>query len=278
MAAKAREPDGGVRDPVYRLVGSTVRSMLWDLLAAVVAGLLVTQLATAVTTVYLHRTLAHRALTMHPVAARPVPVRHLDHAPGCGPASGSPCTASTTPRPTPTEDPHSPLGRRVLAGPARQRRPLQAGRQRRGEHAEVRPRHPARPRSTSSPSTTRSSGSAIGIAHPRRRHVAPRLPAVGRVPRGRHPRRDVRDAVGRDQRDRAPPRQAALRELGDQRAAPRARDRRRGPAQQPPRRADVGALRAAARRDRSRAGGSCARSCSSASRASATTTSSSRPC
>jgi stearoyl-CoA desaturase (delta-9 desaturase) len=45
--------------------------MLWDVLAAVVAGLLVTQLATAVTTVYLHRTLAHRALTMHPVAAVP---------------------------------------------------------------------------------------------------------------------------------------------------------------------------------------------------------------
>ena len=46
----------GVRDAAYRLVGSNVRSMLWDVLAAVVAGLLVTQLSTAVTTVYLHRT------------------------------------------------------------------------------------------------------------------------------------------------------------------------------------------------------------------------------
>ncbi len=48
-----------------------MRLMLWDVLAAVVAGLLVTQLSTAVTTVYLHRTLAHRALAMHPVAAAP---------------------------------------------------------------------------------------------------------------------------------------------------------------------------------------------------------------
>jgi stearoyl-CoA desaturase (delta-9 desaturase) len=45
--------------------------MFWDLFAAVIAGLLVTQLATAVTTVYLHRGLAHRALTMSPVAALP---------------------------------------------------------------------------------------------------------------------------------------------------------------------------------------------------------------
>jgi stearoyl-CoA desaturase (delta-9 desaturase) len=82
--------------------------MLWDLLAAVVAGLLVTQLSTAVTTVYLHRTLAHRALTMHPVAAAPcrfviwittgmrprewVAVHRKHHA------------ATDT-----TEDPHSPL-------------------------------------------------------------------------------------------------------------------------------------------------------------------------
>lgn len=41
--------------------------MPWtDLLAAVVAALIVTQIATAVTTVYLHRSLAHRALTLHP--------------------------------------------------------------------------------------------------------------------------------------------------------------------------------------------------------------------
>jgi stearoyl-CoA desaturase (Delta-9 desaturase) len=42
-----------------------------DLLAAVVAGLIVTQIAIAATTVYLHRALAHRALTMHPTAAVP---------------------------------------------------------------------------------------------------------------------------------------------------------------------------------------------------------------
>jgi stearoyl-CoA desaturase (Delta-9 desaturase) len=45
--------------------------MLLDLVAAVVAGLLVTQIATAVTTVYLHRSLAHRALAISPVVALP---------------------------------------------------------------------------------------------------------------------------------------------------------------------------------------------------------------
>jgi stearoyl-CoA desaturase (delta-9 desaturase) len=45
--------------------------MLLDVLAAVVAGLLVTQLATAVTTVYLHRALTHRALTVSPVVGVP---------------------------------------------------------------------------------------------------------------------------------------------------------------------------------------------------------------
>ncbi|MGQ0824554.1 MAG: fatty acid desaturase [Actinomycetota bacterium] len=46
--------------------------MSWtDLLAAVAAATLVTQLAIAATTVYLHRALSHRALAVHPVAALP---------------------------------------------------------------------------------------------------------------------------------------------------------------------------------------------------------------
>jgi stearoyl-CoA desaturase (Delta-9 desaturase) len=45
--------------------------MLWNLLAAAVAGLVVTQLSISVTTVYLHRALAHRALQLHPAAAVP---------------------------------------------------------------------------------------------------------------------------------------------------------------------------------------------------------------
>jgi len=46
--------------------------MPWThILAAVIAGLVVTQLATAVTTVYLHRALTHRALTVHPAVALP---------------------------------------------------------------------------------------------------------------------------------------------------------------------------------------------------------------
>ena len=41
------------------------------MIAAVIAALLVTQLAIFVTTVYLHRALTHRALTIHPTAALP---------------------------------------------------------------------------------------------------------------------------------------------------------------------------------------------------------------
>jgi stearoyl-CoA desaturase (delta-9 desaturase) len=42
-----------------------------NLVAAVVAAFVVTQVAIAATTVYLHRALAHRALSIHPVAALP---------------------------------------------------------------------------------------------------------------------------------------------------------------------------------------------------------------
>jgi stearoyl-CoA desaturase (Delta-9 desaturase) len=42
-----------------------------DVFVAFVAAFLVTQFATAVTTVYLHRSLSHRALTVHPVVALP---------------------------------------------------------------------------------------------------------------------------------------------------------------------------------------------------------------
>ncbi len=46
--------------------------MSWShLLAALVAAFIITQLAIAVTTVYLHRALAHRALTVAPAAALP---------------------------------------------------------------------------------------------------------------------------------------------------------------------------------------------------------------
>jgi stearoyl-CoA desaturase (delta-9 desaturase) len=41
------------------------------LLVALVAGLVVTQLAIVATTVYLHRALAHRALTLHPAVVAP---------------------------------------------------------------------------------------------------------------------------------------------------------------------------------------------------------------
>jgi stearoyl-CoA desaturase (Delta-9 desaturase) len=41
------------------------------LLAAVLAAFVVTQLSIVITTVYLHRALAHRALTVHPIVATP---------------------------------------------------------------------------------------------------------------------------------------------------------------------------------------------------------------
>ena len=44
---------------------------LSQLLAAVIAAFIVTQLAIFTTTVYLHRALTHRALTVHPIAALP---------------------------------------------------------------------------------------------------------------------------------------------------------------------------------------------------------------
>ena len=40
-----------------------------DLLLGVAVGILIAQLATLATTVYLHRGLTHRALTVHPAAA-----------------------------------------------------------------------------------------------------------------------------------------------------------------------------------------------------------------
>jgi stearoyl-CoA desaturase (delta-9 desaturase) len=42
-----------------------------ELLVAFVAGMIVTQLAIGVTTVYLHRGLAHKALALHPIVALP---------------------------------------------------------------------------------------------------------------------------------------------------------------------------------------------------------------
>jgi stearoyl-CoA desaturase (delta-9 desaturase) len=45
--------------------------IVWQVIAAVIAGLLVSEIAIAVTTVYLHRSLSHRALTVHPIAALP---------------------------------------------------------------------------------------------------------------------------------------------------------------------------------------------------------------
>ena len=78
------------------------------LLAAVIAAFVVTQITIVTTTVYLHRALSHRALTVSPDRRIAVPVRDLDHHRHATRASGSPSTASIMRPPTPTDDPHSP--------------------------------------------------------------------------------------------------------------------------------------------------------------------------
>ena len=184
----ARLGPTAVTRSVYRLVGSSVPRCSRTFSPPSSPAFVVTaDSRSSVTTVYLHRALSHRALTLHPAAALPfrfviwittgmrprewVAVHRKHHA------------ATDT-----AEDPHSPSGRRVLAGAARQRRPLQAGRDRPGEHAQVRARHPRRSRSTGSRSTTRSSGSAIGIAILVVGMSALGFPLLGRVPRRRDPR------------------------------------------------------------------------------------------
>src|SRR5262245_57085095 len=63
--------------PIYRLVGSTVFAVLFmnlpitNVIAAFVAACIVTQAAIFSTTVYLHRSLSHRALTVRKPAAVP---------------------------------------------------------------------------------------------------------------------------------------------------------------------------------------------------------------
>ena len=96
-----------------------------QILAAVIAAFVVTQLAIFTTTVFLHRALTHRALTMHPIAAFPcrcVIWITTGHAPREWVAVHRKHHAATDT----AEDPHSPLVHGVLAGAARQRRALQA--------------------------------------------------------------------------------------------------------------------------------------------------------
>ena len=150
------------------------------------------------------------------------------------------------------DDPHSPLvvgfWRVQLGNVGLYKRAAP----RRRDRAQVRARHPARP-----PRPAR-----VRLRAPRARRSASRSSSsmmwalgfgllTGFLAAGLHAVLYVM-LVGRDQRGRPPVRQAAVRELGDEPAIARARHRRRGLAQQPSRRAHVGALLAASRRARSR--------------------------
>ena len=71
----------------------------WSAAVAVLSGLVLAEFSFFVTTVYLHRALAHRAITLSPVALAVCRIL-IWAGTGLGPASGWPSTASTTPSPT----------------------------------------------------------------------------------------------------------------------------------------------------------------------------------
>ena len=188
---------------------------------------------------------------------RPLPGRHLDDDGNAAARVGRGAPQAPR-RDRHGRRPAQPDAGRVLARAARQRRSLQA-------RAPPIRRTCRSTRATSRPISSTALafdyslvGLGIGIAILVVDDVGARLRAAHRLARGRAARGLLRDAVRRDQRGRAHARQAAVRELGDQSAVARVHHRRRGPAQQPPRRADVGAFRAAQRRDRSRLVGWCA--------------------
>ena len=127
---------------VYRQVGSRLREMSGtQLLAAVVAAFLVTQVAIFTTTVYLHRALTHRALTVHPVGGISVPVVDLDHD-RHAPARVGRRAPQASRRDRHIRRPAQSERSRVLAGAARQRRSLQACSTRQRQWSQVRARHP----------------------------------------------------------------------------------------------------------------------------------------
>ena len=247
-----------------------------QILAAVVAAFVVTQLAIFTTTVYpapgAHAPGAHRA----PDRRVPVPVRDLDHD-RHAPARVGRGAPQAPRRDRHAEDPHSPMVVgfwRVQLG--------NVGLYKRAARDDEMVRKYARDIPTDRLDRLAFDYSLVGLGHrhrdPRGRDVGARLRAAHRLRRGRAARGALRDARRRDQRGRPPVRQAAVRELGDEPAAARARHRRRGAAQQPSRRAHVGAVLAAPRRDRSRLVGRARARRRCTSRTCATTTcTSSRP-
>ena len=202
------------------------------------------------TTIYLHRTLAHRLDDDAPRPGLVLPAGRSGSPPGSSPASGWRCTASTTPSPTSRAIRTRPAAR--LGARCSSQRRRSTARSPTTPNKSTATRRTCRPTSgTGMCSTTPSLGLGIGIAFlcvvlgpvvgPRRR----------RVPHGHLPR-----AQRGSERRRPPLRAPALRQLRDEPAVARIPHRGRGPAQQPPRRADLGQARAAPARDRSWHGGS----------------------
>ena len=102
-----------------------VRCSVPAVLEAVIIGLVTTQIAFVVTTVYLHRALAHRAIKLKPPWPLPAGSSSgLRRGPGLG--NGWPCTVSTTPSRTRTVIP-TPGRLRLLGGPIRQCHSLPEG-------------------------------------------------------------------------------------------------------------------------------------------------------
>ena len=131
-------------------------------LAVVVGAVVVTQLAIFVTTIWLHRALSHRAMTVTPGLTRLFRVVTWITT-GFAPASGWPCTASTMPSPTWRATP-TRRSSRVPQGPALQRRALPPGGTQPGRGGPLRARPPRGSLGSGRCSITRCSASAIGIA------------------------------------------------------------------------------------------------------------------
>ena len=217
--------------------------MLRTLLLGLAVGFGVTLLANLATTIYLHRALSHRALTLHPAVVqvfrfiiwittgiRPrqwVAVHRKHHA--FTDVDG---------------DPHSP----VLHGWIKVQMMNVAMYRREARNPETLSKY-----ARDLPQTWADRwfydhallGLAIGVAHARR-HVR----VADRTARRVRPRQPVPRRIGGGERDRPPLRSQALRQHGGQPAVAGLPHRRRGTAQQPPRPADVGQAGSPLVRDR----------------------------
>ena len=225
---EARAEDAAA-DPARRgVVAWATVSGVPAVLEALLIGLVTSQISFIVTTVYLHRALAHKAITLRPSVAFVVPHHHLDvHG---DPASSMGGGAPQAPRP------HRQGGRpafardlRLLAGPVRQRRALPEGLQ---ESRAGGPLRQGSPRGPLGQGALQPRAAGPGARH---RPPGRRVRLGDRADRGSGPRLHLPAGRRCHQRDRAQVGQAAARQPGHEQPVAGLVGRRRGSAQQPPR-------------------------------------------